>query len=268
VETETGRVFCSELMDINDGFQIPASFQVVPEKRCTVPEEYLREIEDRGYEVNVQDLNHDGRLFDDYEEFTRRAAKINQYAKQYRAVGFRSAILYRKQEWYRHLDFEYDMSVPNVAHLDPQRGGCCSVMPYFVGEMVELPVTLTQDHTLFNILKDYSLDLWKQQTELILRQHGLLNFIVHPDYIIAKRPQDTYKSLLGYLTGLRAERELWIAHPREVSRWWRQRKEMKLERRNGSWAVEGPGKERARIAFARLEGEELVYTLEDKMAMQ
>src|SRR6185437_8114699 len=126
VETETGRVFCSELMDINDGFQIPASFQVVPEKRYPVPEEYLREIEDRGYEVNVQDLNHDGRLFDDYEEFTRRAAKINQYAKQYRAVGFRSAILYRKQEWYRHLDFEYDMSVPNVAHLDPQRGGCCS----------------------------------------------------------------------------------------------------------------------------------------------
>ncbi|HWF90739.1 MAG TPA: hypothetical protein VN684_00575 [Terriglobales bacterium] len=268
VETELGRVFCSELMDINDQFQVPASFQVVPEKRYPVPQEYLREIEERGYEVNVQDLNHDGRLFDDYQEFTRRAAKINEYGKQYRAAGFRSAILYRKQEWYGHLDFEYDMSVPNVAHLDPQRGGCCTVMPYFVGNMVELPVTLTQDHTLFNILKDYSLDLWKRQTELILRQHGLLNFIVHPDYIIAKRPQDTYKSLLGYLSELRAERGLWIAHPREVSRWWKQRKEMKLERQNGGWAVEGAGKERARIAFARLDGGELVYTLEDKMPKQ
>ena len=268
VETEAGRVFCSELMDINDGFQIPASFQVVPEVRYPVPAEYLREIEDRGYEVNVQDLNHDGRLFDEYKEFARRAAKINEYAKQYRAAGFRSAILYRKQEWYGLLDFEYDMSVPNVAHLDPQRGGCCTVMPYFVGEMVELPVTMTQDHTLFNILNDYSLDLWKRQAQLILGQHGLLNFIVHPDYIIANRPQDTYKSLLGYLTGLRAEKGLWIAHPREVSRWWRQRNEMKLERRNGSWTVEGAGKERARVAFARLEGEELVYTLEDKMVTQ
>jgi hypothetical protein len=43
---------------------------------------------------------------------------------------------------------------------------------------------------------------------------------------------------------------------------------MKLERRNGGWAVEGAGKERARIAFARLDGEELVYTLEDKMPKQ
>ena len=60
------------------------------------------------------------------------------------------------------------MSVPNVAHLEPQRGGCCTVMPYFIGDILELPLTTTQDYSLFHILGDYSIALWKQQIELIL----------------------------------------------------------------------------------------------------
>jgi hypothetical protein len=30
----------------------------------------------------------------------------------------------------KYLCFAYDMSIPNVAHLDPQRGGCCTIMPF------------------------------------------------------------------------------------------------------------------------------------------
>ena len=85
------------------------------------------------------------------------------------------------------LNFPYDTSVPNVAHLDPQRGGCCTVMPYFVGKLVELPVTVTQDYSLFHILNDYSINLWKQQIELVLENHGLINVIVHPDYSLPPR---------------------------------------------------------------------------------
>ncbi len=59
------------------------------------------------------------------------------------------------------------MSVPNVAHLDPQRGGCCTVMPYFIGDILEIPVTTIQDYTLFNILNDFSTRIWKEQTAII-----------------------------------------------------------------------------------------------------
>jgi len=82
----------------------------------------------------------------------KRVARINAYGKEFGATGFRAGVLYRNQRWFDALDFEYDSSVPNVAHLDPQRGGCCTVMPYFVGKMLELPVTMTQDYTLFHIL--------------------------------------------------------------------------------------------------------------------
>jgi hypothetical protein len=265
VEAESGKRFISRLMDIDESFGIPASFQIVPEKRYKVGPELLESIRNRGFEVNVQDLDHDGRLFENRGEFARRAAKINQYGREYDAAGFRSAILYRNQDWYHLLDFEYDMSVPNVAHLDPQRGGCCTVMPYFVGDMVELPVTMTQDHTLFNVLKDYSLELWKRQAEMVVNQHGLISFIVHPDYIISERAQNTYRSLLQYLAMLRAERNVWIALPGEVNRWWRLRNQMNVVRDGGRWLIEGSGHERARVALASLDGDRLVYTLSEQV---
>ena len=164
-----------------------------------------------GLKLAVHDLNHDGHLFRDRETFLQRAAKINAYRKAFRAEGFRAAVLYRNQEWYDALDFSYDTSVPNVAHLDPQRGGCCTVMPYFVGKLVELPVTVTQDYSLFHILNDYSINLWKQQIELILESHGLINVIIHPDYSVSSRERAVFEALLSHLAKLRDERGIWTA---------------------------------------------------------
>jgi hypothetical protein len=211
--------------------------------------------------LNVHDFNHDGKLFQNQSTFIQRAAKINNYARGFRAAGFRSAVMYRNQDWLPALGFEYDMSVPNVAHLDPQRGGCCTVFPYFLGSLLELPLTTTQDYMLFHLLNDYSIQLWNKQVELILAQNGLLSFLVHPDYVIEPRAQQTYNLLLARLTELRAKENVWIALPGEVAQWWRQRGQMKLMNQKGAWRVVGPGKERARIAYAALENEQVVYSL-------
>ena len=50
VETTAGRDFCDRTMDFDDQFGIKGSFQVVPEKRYTVPESYLESIRSRGFE--------------------------------------------------------------------------------------------------------------------------------------------------------------------------------------------------------------------------
>jgi hypothetical protein len=152
------------------------------------------------------------------------------------------------------------MSIPNVAHLDPQRGGCCTVFPYFIGNVLELPLTTTQDYMLFHILGGYSIDLWKEQLSLIVRRHGLASFIVHPDYILEERERDVYRQLLRYLAGLRDRQNVWTALPCEVNRWWRERSGMTLTRISGQWTVSGPGHERARIAWARVSGDRIVYT--------
>jgi hypothetical protein len=263
VEELRGRDFCTKLMDINDSAGIKSSFQIVPEERYPVPESFLNEIRQRGFEVNIHDLNHDGRLFSEREIFLKRVQQINQYGRKFGAVGFRSGALYRNLDWYDALDFSYDLSVPNVGHLEAQQGGCCTVKPFFVGKILELPLTTTQDYSLFQILRNYSIDLWKKQIDLIMEKYGLISFIVHPDYIIEKRAQDTYKSLLEYLAQLRSDGKTWFALPRTASDWWRQRSQMKLVQGNGSWRIEGAGKERARIAYAAVNGDKISYEIEE-----
>jgi len=262
VETRYGRDLCATLMDIDDSFGIKSSFQVIPEQRYVTSAEFLDSIRQRGFELVVHDLNHDGHLYRDRKQFLERAAKINVYGREYKAQGFRAGALYRKQLWYDALEFAYDMSVPNVAHLDPQRGGCCTVMPYFLGNILELPVTTTQDYTLFNVLNDYSIDLWKQQIELIMEKHGLMSFIAHPDYAVSSRGRSVYEALLRHLVGLRDERGVWITTPGEVNRWWRQRAQMNLVEDGDGWRIEGESKERARLGYAREEEGHLVLTLE------
>jgi hypothetical protein len=261
VEERGGRDFCGQLMNIDESYGFRSSFQVVPEGRYPVRPEYLSSLASRGFEVNVHDLRHDGRLFADHDEFLRRAGRINEYGRQFGALGFRSGILYRNADWYDALDFLYDMSIPNAAHLDPQRGGCCTVLPYFIGKIVELPVTCTQDYTLFHILGDYSIELWKRQIELIRENHGLVSILVHPDYLIEPRAQNTYKLLLEHLAELRDQDYIWTPLPRDVATWWKERSQMELVCEDGAWRIKGLGSERAFIAYARLEEEGVVYKL-------
>jgi hypothetical protein len=261
VEGQVGLDLCDELMDLDDQFGIKSSFQLIPEGREHALHRAASRIRERGFEVNLHDLNHDGRLFADRDEFRRRARRINEYAREFGCEGFRAGVMYREQEWFGAFEFAYDMSVPNAAHLEPQRGGCCTVMPYFIGEILELPLTTVQDYTLFHILNDYSTALWKQQIDLVSQHHGLVSLITHPDYLVSRRERDVYVELLQNLRE-RGDRDgLWIALPGNVNRWWRNREEMTLVRDQDDWRIEGPDAERARVAYASLEGDRVVYTV-------
>jgi hypothetical protein len=260
VETGVGLEFAGQLMDVNDSFGIKSSFQVIPDARYVASKEALSTIQRRGFEVNIHDLKHDGHLYDEQEQFRRSAIRINEFATSFGSKGFRSGVLYRNQEWYDAFRFSYDMSVPNVGHLDPQPGGCCTVMPYFIGDILEIPVTTTQDYTLFNVFGTYSQDLWSKQISLIVQQHGLASFIVHPDYLDTAKAMRAYTDLLSHLSKLRDDAGLWVPLPGEVDTWWRQRSAMRLVRDGQGWRIEGAGSERATIAYASLKNGKVVYT--------
>ena len=268
VETKAGRDFCPTLMDVDDAFGIKAAFGIVPEERYEVPVDLLESMRSRGFEVVIQDLNHDGRLFDEKQEFLRRAKMINQYGREFGATGFRAAVLYRKPEWYDALDFEFDMSFPNVAPLDPQQGGCCTVMPFFIGDMLELPVTTVQDYTLFHVLNERSIELWKSQIDVVLKKSGLLSFIVHPDYVLKPDTLSVYKYLLRHLQGLRDKTSIWCALPSEINAWWRARNKMSIVKDGTDWRITGEGSERAVLAYAKNVDGKIVYELSQQAQPQ
>ncbi len=261
VETAAGRDFAPNLMALDTSHGFKASIQVVPEKRYEVPDSFVQDIRSRGFEFNVHDLNHDGNLYRDREEFLLRAQKINSYVHKYRARGFRSGAMYRNLDWYDAFEFSYDMSSPNVAHLEAQRGGCCTVMPYFVGKILEIPLTTSQDYSVFQILNDYSIELWKEQIGLIHKRNGLISFISHPDYLIETRARRVYEQLLEYVRQIAEDENIWVALPGDVDTWWRERSQMKLVAHGSDWVIEGAGAERARLAYAVLDNRPLHYEL-------
>jgi hypothetical protein len=263
VEHEAGRAFCGDLMDLDDRYGIRSSFQVVPEERYAVTDAFLEGIRARGFELNVHDLNHDGHLFESRERFLERADKINGYARKWRTEGFRSGGMYRNAEWTEAFQFDYDMSFPNAAHLEPQKGGCCTVMPFLAGRLVEIPLTTTQDYSLFHILGKYSIELWKEEMDCIASSHGLASFIVHPDYVIDPQARGVYENLLQHLSELCRRNKLWQPLPRDVARWWRERSRMRIERSGDTWRVSGPGSERACVAFAQVGNGRLTYHFEN-----
>jgi hypothetical protein len=266
VETSVGRDFTSQLMRLDESYGLKASFQVIPEKRYEISEEYVHEIRNRGFEFNIHDLNHDGNLYQERKQFLLRAKKINKYVHQYNALGFRAGAMYRNLDWYDAFEFSYDMSVPNVAHLEPKRGGCCTVFPFFVGNILELPLTTSQDYSVFHILNDYSIDLWKKQFDLLRQRNGLISLLAHPDYLIDLRTRKVYESLLSYTSEMLSREKIWAALPREVDQWWRARSSMKLVQAGNVWQIKGPGSERARIAYAVLDGDHLAYDLTGALA--
>jgi len=261
VETPSGRDYCEELMNVDDSFGIKAAFGIVPEGRYEVTRDFLSSFRERGFEVLIHDLNHDGRLFDNEEEFQRRVRIINRYGREFGAEGFRAGALYRNPEWYGGLEFAFDMSIPNVAHLDPQHGGCCTVMPYFIEGVLEIPVTTIQDYMLFHILNTHSTVLWKEQIELIVGKNGLVSFIVHPDYLQRSRALYVYKELLGYLRELMDRKSIWCALPAEINSWWRARSKMSVVKDGNSWRIVGDTTQRARLAYAKNVEGKLVYEL-------
>ena len=80
------------------------------------------------------------------------------------------------------LGFDYDSSYPDTDPYEPQPGGCCSWLPFFNGDLVELPITLPQDHTLFEILGASTSALWLDKARFLRDRGGMALMITHPDY--------------------------------------------------------------------------------------
>ena len=142
------------------------------------------------------------------------------------------------------MNFEYDSSFPDTDPYEPQPGGSCSVWPYFLGSMVELPLTMPQDHTLYEILGHTDLGVWDQKADWLERVGGLVLVNVHPDYMTTDRRLRQYED---FLLRMKQRANMWHALPKEIARWWRDRDASTLEIRNGEPAITGPVAGRAAV---------------------
>jgi peptidoglycan/xylan/chitin deacetylase (PgdA/CDA1 family) len=224
VEGPAGLANIERVLDVERRHGLVSAWFFVAED-YEIPPGTFELIRAAGGEVALHGLTHNGSLFHDRHSFESGLPRIHRYLSEWDAVGFRSPSTHRNAEWMPELGCLYDSSFPDTDPFEPQPGGCCSILPFFLRDLVELPMTLLQDHTLFEILEQRTADLWISKAEWVVANRGLVNVLVHPDYADPHR-LDVYARLLAHL---KSQSDGWHALPREVASWWRVRATLERE---------------------------------------
>lgn len=251
VESAKGLANISTVREIERRHGFVSSWNLVAED-YPIDASLREQLRAEGCEIGLHGIRHDCRLFESRASFEAEVPAIHRYLEEWDAVGFRSPATHRNPDWMPELGALYDSSFPDTDPFEPQPGGCCSVLPFFLGDLVELPITLVQDHTLWEILREESLDLWTRKSDWLIANGGLINLITHPDYLDTAARLGMYEEFLEYLA---AQGDGWHALPREVARWWVTRASLSCVETDGGARVEGDGAERAAIAWARRAGD-------------
>lgn len=232
VETWRGQQRCYDLIKIEKELGFKSSFNFVPEK-YDVSSELRHYLTKNGFEVGVHDLNHDGKLYMSKKIFQKRAPRINQYLKEWDASGFRSGSMHRNLDWIRELNMEYDASTFDSDPFEPMPEGTRTIFPFLISKnssdkgYMELPYTLPQDFTLFVMMEEKTIDIWKKKLDWIAKHGGMALLITHPDYMnfdgkklgVEKYPAEYYKEFLDYVKS-KYVGQYWHALPSEMSRFW------------------------------------------------
>ena len=235
VESKEGLKKCRVLMQLEQELGFRSSFNFIPEGSYRVPAELRKDLTDGGFEVGIHDLKHDGRLFASHRGFKRRAARINRYAREWGALGFRSGFMLHNLDWLHDLDVQYDASTFDTDPFEPQPEGGHTIFPFWVPHpgggppskgYVELPYTLPQDSTLFLVLRETTPEIWMGKLDWIAKHGGMALVDVHPDYMsfngswktANKYPAALYREFLTYLKTRYAD-DYWHALPRDVARY-------------------------------------------------
>lgn len=229
VEGKRGLNRSSDLADLEIQLGFRSSFNFVPEGEYQVPDALRGFLITNGFEVGVHDLHHDGSLYRSRSHFSSGAKKINQYIDKWDAEGFRSGFMRHNLNWLDEVQAVYDSSTFDTDPFEPQPDAVETIFPFWVSQdgqygYVELPYTLPQDSTLFLLLRENSIDIWKRKLDWVAEKGGLALVNVHPDYMnfngqnrLGEYSQELYRDLLKYVAS-RYSDQCWLALPKQVAR--------------------------------------------------
>lgn len=255
VESPTGLAKCRQLMQLEMQMGFRSSFNLIPEGEYSVSREFREELRGNGFEVGIQDLKHDGKLFQNREAFRHGAKQINRYMHEWGAVGFRSGFMFHNLEWAHDLDIDYSSCTFDTDPFEPQPDDVGTIFPFWVprpkaenrkrktenrkpdslqpstfslqpsdGGYVELPYTLPQDSTLFLVLSEPAPEIWLRKLDWIVQHGGMALVNVHPDYLrfpgepVSPQtfPVEFYEKLL-HCVREKYQGSVWHALPKQVA---------------------------------------------------
>jgi len=232
VDTAYGfKVGIGQMRDVERKYGVRSDWNI-PTGHYTLNPETLKMLASEGCEIGSHGFRHDGRLiFYNESEINNvcHASKVMlEKLGNCRVRGFRSPLLQHSRSIMRAIKktgFLYDSSLPAwEVHCRTSGAphGIGTVYPLMEEGLVELPVTMPQDHQLLVVAgldPDAVLNFWRSLINYIKSIGGFCNLIVHPDKGLFGN-----KSLLSYYDDIIREvsrdRECWLALPSQIAEHW------------------------------------------------
>ena len=189
VDTLYGYRNVEKLLQIEGELGFRSIFNFVPERYGKISLDFLRSIKDRGFEVGLHGLKHDGKLFSTKKIFDERAPRLNHYLEKWGTNYFTSPSMHHNLSWLTELNISHAISTFDTDPFEPQPTGANTIFPFWVYNpqinkgYIEMPYTLPQDSTLFLILKEKTINIWKRKLEWIVHNGGMVLLNTHPDYM-------------------------------------------------------------------------------------
>ena len=221
-----------QLLEVERNLRIRSSWNL-PSDRYPLSVHSLDKLKNSG-EIGGHDTKHDGRLtFLNIDEKIRRLGECKNRLEQLigREVrGFRAPLLQHSRELAEsatRAGFDYDSSCPSWEILSPtslRAHGVGTIFPFAINGILEIPVSLPQDHQLIRIARQRpsaAVDLLLRLSSWIRGLAGPCVLLVHPDYEFGMpEHQAEYRRLLE---GFSKDPECEIMTLGELSSWWKLR---------------------------------------------
>jgi hypothetical protein len=194
VDTEKGLRRALALKAVDDDLGVQ-SVWFLSSSEYRIPMDIAGELAE-GSTIGSHDTRHDGRLssLHTHEALVKRLRESKlrlEHFFQTEIRCFRSPLLQFSGEIASALSeagFVYDFSLPcwEPVHVPSMRGfGVESVREFEVGGVIEVPLTLFQDHQVLNVLRmrtREAVKFWVEQAKLVHSLGGHIVLLVHPDY--------------------------------------------------------------------------------------
>jgi hypothetical protein len=153
----------------------------------------LARLEREGFELASHGWNHDNRLA--FLPAPERAARLDAIAARFRPrfalAGFRSPSTLRTPELLADLSsrFAWDSSIPDV-DLE-LGGGCGTVLPYRIGRLLEIPITLPLESSLLyrGEAPARVFEAWTAKLDWIRRVGGVATAVLHTEPQLGGHPE-------------------------------------------------------------------------------
>jgi hypothetical protein len=248
VETQVGlEDGASRLVEVEKELDIRSTWNI-PSERYPLSSQLLTYLAKTG-EVGAHDTKHDGRLlFARYKDKVERLIQCRERLEllaRGRIRGFRAPLLQHSREILDAVGkagYRFDSSVPSWEALSPtslKPHGVGTIFPFRISGIVEVPVSLPQDHQLIRIGElgiAQAVDRLIDVSKWVKGVGGVCVLLTHPDYEFGlEGGQAEYHRLLK---SFRSDSSCDILSLGELADWWTNREQSQIRMTEGKASLQ------------------------------